>query len=106
MKKILFAIFTILVCVLFAGCEKEKHADFTYYDNVTYVEFTNISSDGFDAYSWEFGDGTSEEKSSPSSLNTIRHTYKEPGVYNVRMKVSHHLTNETLSCIKEVRVRM
>lgn len=117
MKKIFITLFAAFVCVFFAGCEnksqpeEQPYADFEYYDNVSYVEFTNTSSNGLSVWSWEFGDGQSYVIDSNSDVivfpNTIRHTYQEPGVYSVRMKVYNPMRSSiNLSCTKSVRVRM
>ena len=46
------------------------------------VSFTNLSQGQIDKHSWDFGDGGNSSKKNPT------HTFKTPGLYTVKLKVT------------------
>lgn len=58
-------------------------ANFTFQVNGLQVSFTDTSTGGPTAWSWDFGDGTASTAQSPS------HAYAQAGTYTVRLTVSN-----------------
>lgn len=54
------------------------------------VSFTDLSKNKPSAWHWDFGDGTSSTEQNPS------HTYTQPGIYSLRLKVTSHFGNDAL----------
>jgi acetyl esterase/lipase len=64
----------------------QPKADFEFEAQNLVVNFTNTSSDKYDAF-WDFGDGT-------TGNDVYKHTYQQPGTYNVKLVVC----NRNLAC--------
>ena len=91
LKKLLPALLIILIAVV--GCKKEKYdfdslpdtvKSFYTIDNIKLkinemIQFNNESENAA-TYSWDFGDGTTSTEANPKK------TYKNPGVYSVKLK--------------------
>ena len=77
-------------------------ANFTYLTNDLEVQFTDTSTDSdgsITSWSWDFGDGNSSTSVNP------KHTYKNPGTYNVNLLVSDN-AGATATVSREVPVEI
>ena len=54
------------------------------------VTFTDLSKNRPTAWVWDFGDGTSSVEQNPA------HTYPQPGIYSVRLKVTNNFGSDAL----------
>lgn len=82
---ILFFLFCIVVLPVQAAQKPvaDFYASTTYGDAPLKVRFTDYSTGDPLWWWWSFGDGSSSKDSSP------RHTYSEPGIYTVSLKVKN-----------------
>jgi len=65
-------------------------ASFEYFDDLFVVDFTNTTIEG-ETYSWDFGDGTTNNEENPS------HTYTEEGTYTVVLSATNECGTTTSS---------
>lgn len=63
------------------------------------VAFTDTSMNSPSAWQWDFGDGASSAEQNPS------HTYTQPGIYAVRLKVTNIFGSDTLSQTNLINAR-
>ena len=80
MKSLSYLLFCILI---FISCTKKPSADFSYSDPTTVsdtINFLNLSENS-KTYEWNFDDGSSSNKISPS------HHFSKPRTYSVKLTV-------------------
>jgi len=89
----------VLTGVLMSSCKKEKSvfavADFSYSGRIdtvpTTIQFINKSF-GI-SYMWDFGDGSGSTEKNP------RHTFNQPGTYNVKLIAKGSNNSDTLEVV-------
>jgi|GEM_PF-4034178 len=63
------------------------------------VEFTDLSQEYPQNWTWNFGDGTSD-----SSIYTTTHTYQTPGTYSTQLIVSNNVGTDSLVFLDAITV--
>lgn len=103
MKNSYVIVFLLSVATIFTSCKKEPEAMFSVNSTEVFVneqiEFTSASTNAY-AYEWNFGDGNVSAQLSP------KHSYSEPGTYNVVLTVFSKNGKQESSTTKTIKVKM
>lgn len=92
MKNKLKTLIVICLIISFVSCEKREapiaciSVNSSSFNTVDSVEFESCSENAH-ILEWDLGDGSEIKK---TSYNTIKHIYKTPGTYTIKLKATEH----------------